>query len=145
MQGGRDGSDGPSHQMSQGLKQRSQRREPAEKARRKVQVGLFVGVRVESLVSTTLPTSFHCLRLKWESVSTLQLTPHLSCNLTLRFRLFLPIHQFMAAQGREHSLPLTCTGPSCDTVPCKPGDEGQARRYGCLYSSSLNSNWQFFI
>lgn len=83
-------------------------------ARGKVQVGLFVCIRVETLVSTALPTSLCCLRFKWESMSTLQLTPHLFCNLTLCFSRFLQIYQLMEAlsrvlpasprEGSEHSL-----------------------------------------
>lgn len=76
-------------------------------------MGLFVCIRAETLVSTALPISLCCLRLKWESISTLQLTPHLPCNLILCFSLFLQIHQFVDARGREHSLPTTCEGPLC--------------------------------
>lgn len=111
--------------MSQGLKQHSQRREPTERARREVQVGPFVCIRVETLVSTALPTSLCCLRFKWESMSTLQFIPHLSCNLTLCFSLFLQIHQLMEAlsrvlpasprEGSEHSLCLSHAKTLCVT------------------------------
>lgn len=81
-----------------GVKTTGKRREPAERTRRKVQMGLFVCIRAETLVSTALPIFLSCLRLKWESIFTLQLTPHLPCNLILCFSLFLQIHQFMDAQ-----------------------------------------------
>lgn len=93
--------------MSQGLKQQEQR-EPAERARRKIQMGLFVCIRAETLVSVAFPTSLCCLRLKWESIPTMKFTPHLPCNLILCFSLFLQTHQFVDAQGWEHSLPATC-------------------------------------
>lgn len=99
--------------MSQGLKQQEQAREPAKRARKKVQMGLFVCIRAEILVSTALPTSLCCLRLKWESISPLQFIQHLPCILILCFSFFLQIQQFVDVQGREHSLPATCEGPLC--------------------------------
>lgn len=76
-------------------------------------MGLFVCIRAETLVSTALPIFFCCLRLKWESIFTLQLTPHLPCNLILCFSLFLQIHQFMDARLREVTLSATCEGLLC--------------------------------
>lgn len=107
-----------------GSKHHQQKREPAERARRKVPVGLLVCIRAETLVSTALPTSLCCLRFKWDAISALQCTLHLPCNLTLCFSLSAnpsingsPLESASCLTQRALALHDTRQGPLNHKVP----------------------------
>lgn len=97
-----------------GSKHHQQKREPAERARRKVPVGLLVCIRAETLVSTALPTSLCCLRFKWDAISPLCNVLYICLVILLCVLVFLQIHQLMEAlwrvlpaSPRGHSLCMT--------------------------------------